>query len=102
MQILTWLTAALAAPVAVLGAPLAESNSDAAELLARQARRQQPPPCVRQNPPPTEEQLKVRFDTFVQAFVGPSSRKNITEAFTYIVNDYIVSLNRCPELMARN
>ncbi|KAK5657945.1 hypothetical protein OQA88_2497 [Cercophora sp. LCS_1] len=85
MRVLTLVTALLAAPVAVLGAPAAEPV-DALEV--RQARRQ-PPPCVRQNPPPSQEVLKQRFDTFVQAFVGAGSRKNITEAFEYIVDDYI-------------
>ena|ERR1700742_2813885 len=50
-----------------------------------------PPPCKRMSPAPSEAETKARFDKFVQAFVGP--KKNISEAFTYIAADYIVSLH---------
>ena len=46
-----------------------------------------PPPCQRADPPPTEEETSARFDKFVDAFVV---NKNISEAFTYIAEDYIV------------
>ncbi|KAK1759967.1 hypothetical protein QBC47DRAFT_420781 [Echria macrotheca] len=88
MHLLQILTAVLATPGATFGAPVEPGTADVAVLTARQARKQ-PPPCTRQNPAPSEESLKARFDTFVQAFVGPAGRKNITEAFEYIVEDYI-------------
>jgi hypothetical protein len=69
-------------------------------LLARQrtATAPPPPPCVRKSPPPSEAETEARFDAFVQAFVGPN--KNITLAFTYIANDYIVRLQN--RLFAQN
>ena len=89
---LTNLLSVLALPLAgVVAAPTAGKQPSPSLFSTRQARR--PAPCQRQNPPPTPEELKVRFDDFVQAFVGPTGTKNITKAFEYIVDDYIVSLS---------
>jgi hypothetical protein len=49
-----------------------------------------PPPCKRKRPAPSASETQRIFGKFVQAFVGPN--KNISEAFTYIAVDYIVSL----------
>lgn len=48
-----------------------------------------PPPCEAMDPPPTEEETEARFDLFVQAFINEA---DLSEAFKYIANDYIVSL----------
>ncbi|KAH7014368.1 uncharacterized protein B0I36DRAFT_369331 [Microdochium trichocladiopsis] len=45
-----------------------------------------PPPCVRATPAPSECQTEARFNEFAEAFIVT---KNITEAFTFIVEDYI-------------
>lgn len=57
------------------------NNIDAAALTA-------PPPCQPMSPPPDEAATKARFDQFAHAFLVT---KNITEAFTYISEGYIVS-----------
>lgn len=51
-----------------------------------------PPPCKRVlDPAPTANETAARFNTFVQAFVGAQGgKKNITKAFEYIAEDYIV------------
>jgi len=46
-----------------------------------------PPPCVRTTPAPSECQTEARFNEFANAFIVT---KNITEAFTFIAEDYIV------------
>ena len=48
---------------------------------------QQPPPCVRQDPPPSVEETAIRAEEFAQAFIVD---KDITRAFEFIVEDYIV------------
>ncbi|KAL6703945.1 hypothetical protein ACN47E_008883 [Coniothyrium glycines] len=73
---------ALLAPAVVLAAPL-ETRTDA--LASRQATPQKPPPCVRV-PGTTVAQTKARAQAFAQAFIY---KKDITEAFKYIVEDYI-------------
>ncbi|KAK4458561.1 hypothetical protein QBC42DRAFT_300162 [Cladorrhinum samala] len=83
----TTLLAGIAAPlVAVSALPSSHTEATTGMIFDRQARRQ-PPPCVRQVPAPSQEELEVRFNDFVQAFVG--KQKNITKAFEYIANDYI-------------
>ncbi|KAF1844418.1 uncharacterized protein K460DRAFT_290600 [Cucurbitaria berberidis CBS 394.84] len=79
----TLLLSALIAPLAVLASPVGIEGK--ADLVDRQARPTKPPPCVR-DLKTTEEQTKVRAEAFAQAFIY---KKNITEAFTYIVKDYI-------------
>lgn len=59
----------------------ASDHADAASLTA-------PPPCRPISPPPDEAATKARFDQFAHAFLVT---KNITEAFTYISEGYIVS-----------
>ncbi|KAK0702421.1 hypothetical protein B0T21DRAFT_266549, partial [Apiosordaria backusii] len=46
-----------------------------------------PTPCVRQTPEPSQEETDARFAEFVEVFVG--SKKNISRAFEFIVDDYI-------------
>ena len=79
------LISALLAPITVFAAPLLpESRTDL--LSERQARPTKPPPCVRVANT-TEAQTKVRSEAFAQAFIY---KKDITEAFKYIAQDYIV------------
>ncbi|OAL44402.1 hypothetical protein IQ07DRAFT_250772 [Pyrenochaeta sp. DS3sAY3a] len=79
------LVSALLAPLAVLAAPIDASAMDVADLVARQQRPTKPPPCVRVANT-TEEQTKTRSEAFAQAFIY---KKDITEAFKYIAQDYI-------------
>lgn len=79
---------ALLAPLGVLAAPHA---LDASALVGRQSRPAKPKPCVRIVPDPTPEEYKARFDQFAKAFIY--SPKNISRAFEFITQDYIV---RCP------
>lgn len=81
------LLTALVLPV-VLAAPLSTAEG-VASVETRQARPPKPAPCVRMTPAPDANATKARFDAFAQAFIY---KKNITEAFTYIAQDYIVSL----------
>jgi hypothetical protein len=91
MVSLTFLVTLLAIPLAVLSSPTKQEADELTHrnLFARQ-RLPAPPPCVRMNPAPSQDETKARFDKFVQAFVGP--KKDISEAFKYIANDYIVWL----------
>ena len=57
----------------------------------RQARPPKPDPCQRMAPAPDATEAKERFDAFAKAFIYD---KNITEAFLYITQDYIVALSR--------
>jgi hypothetical protein len=59
----------------------ASDNVDVAGLT-------EPPPCQPMSPPPDEAATKARFDQFAHAFLVT---KNITVAFTYISQGYIVS-----------
>lgn len=90
MHLLTYAAAFLAAPLTAVAIPInnaAPAGSQVSRpLFARQMTA--PPPCVRMDPPPTQEETEARFADFVEAFVGQS--KNITKAFEYIVEDYIV------------
>ncbi|KAH8644740.1 hypothetical protein IG631_02204 [Alternaria alternata] len=81
----TILASAVLAPLAVLAAP-AELHSRSDILAARQARPTKPAPCVRAMNT-TEEQTAKRADAFAQAFIY---KKDISEAFKYISQDYIV------------
>lgn len=74
----------LIAPLGVFAAPV-EGARDVAVLADRQARPQKPPPCVRRMNT-TELETKVRSEAFAQAFIY---KKDISEAFKYISNDYI-------------
>ena len=81
------LLSALVAPLAILGAPVdIESRSG---LVNRQARPTKPPPCVRALNT-TEAETKTRSEAFAQAFIYD---KDISEAFKYISQDYIVCSN---------
>ncbi|MBE3044731.1 hypothetical protein IMZ48_19650 [Candidatus Bathyarchaeota archaeon] len=53
-----------------------------------------PPPCEAVDPPLTEEETAALFDLFVEAFI---TEADLSEAFKYIANEYIVSLP-CPIL----
>lgn len=79
----------LSASWVALAAPSRGPSTSSHALSERQARNA-PPPCERADPEPTEEETKGRFDKFANAFIVT---KNITEAFEYIAEDYIVSLH---------
>ncbi|CAG8959475.1 hypothetical protein HYFRA_00001373 [Hymenoscyphus fraxineus] len=81
----TLLLTAIFAPLAALAAPGSYENKGA--ISARQAAPVKPTPCVRIVPEPCEEDTKARFEAFADAFIGPN--KDISEAFSYIVQDYI-------------
>jgi predicted SnoaL-like aldol condensation-catalyzing enzyme len=76
--------ATLITPLAVFAAPV-DINADAPSIDTRQARPTKPTPCVRQLNT-TEAETKTRSDAFAQAFIY---KKDISEAFKYISNDYI-------------
>lgn len=81
---LTLLLSALVAPLVVLATPInIESRT---ELANRQARPTKPTPCVRALNT-TEAQTQTRSEAFAQAFIY---KKDISEAFKYISQDYIV------------
>lgn len=87
MQVLS-LVAVLTAPLSAVAIPTGDlGRSSNGQVAARQGP-VAPTPCVRQDPPPTQEELEVRFNDFVEAFVGES--KSIAKAFEYIAEDYIV------------
>jgi len=90
MHFILYLTV-LAAPLAALPSP---NNSPAAlkTLNERQTTLEKPPPCIRNNST-TLRQTKKRSKAFTQAFIYT---QNITEAFTYIVSDYIVHTSYFP------
>lgn len=91
MRLRTCAVTLLAAPLAAVAIPTnnaAIAGVPTGLLSSRQAGG--PPPCVRMDPAPTQEETEARFEAFVEAFVGSS--KNITKAFEYITEDYIV----CP------
>ncbi len=71
---------ALLAPIGALAVPMDS-------LLTERQALPQPPPCVRQSPPPDAAETEARFNKFANAFIVT---KNITEAFLYITEDYIV------------
>ena len=75
----------LLAPLTTLA--LATPNPVPNDVLVARQTRKAPPPCKRAAPEPTEPETKARHDKFVNAFLV---KKNITEAFEYIVEDYIV------------
>ncbi|KAJ4991311.1 SnoaL-like polyketide cyclase family protein [Stagonosporopsis vannaccii] len=83
MHFTLYLTA-LAAPLATLAAPTYQSTASKA-LTQRQTALEKPPPCVRDEST-TLRQTKKRSKAFTHAFIY---KQNITEAFTYIVSDYI-------------
>ncbi|KAH9870196.1 hypothetical protein J1614_007119 [Plenodomus biglobosus] len=81
----TLIFSALLAPLAVLAAPVESQVQDDVRLVERQARPVKPAPCVRVADT-TEAQTKARSEAFAQAFIY---KKDISEAFKYIVKDYI-------------
>ena len=85
--------AVLAAPLAAVAAPSPTRTTTsfdlASKVLASRQAMKPPPFCVRQDPPPSEEETEKLFDAFAEAFI---TKNNITEAFTYIAEDYIVRL----------
>ncbi|KAF1924864.1 uncharacterized protein M421DRAFT_268213 [Didymella exigua CBS 183.55] len=80
MHFTLYLTA-LAAPLATLAAPADISKA----LVERQTALVKPPPCIR-DLSTTALQTEERSCAFARAFIYT---QNITEAFTYIVSDYI-------------
>jgi hypothetical protein len=87
MRVGTILSAALL-PLAVLAAPAAEKHLETRQQVVK------PKACVRQlNPEPTPEETKLRHDKFAQAFIY---QRNITAAFEFISQDYIVRRHPLP------
>lgn len=77
----------LLAPLCAVAAP---TSIDARELsLSARQSPAKPKPCEPIVPTPTEEETEARHDKFAQAFIY---KKNITEAFEYISQGYIVGL----------
>jgi len=75
---------ALVAPSATFAAP---TNLDTtSKALAERQAGLKPPLCIRNNST-TLHQTKKRSKAFAHAFIYT---QNITEAFTYIVSDYVV------------
>ncbi|KAF2866483.1 hypothetical protein BDV95DRAFT_583967 [Massariosphaeria phaeospora] len=71
-----------------LAAPTpSELEARHSSLEARQQQPTKPKPCLRITPEPTANETRTRHDKFTWAFIY---RKNITEAFEYIAQDYIV------------
>jgi hypothetical protein len=81
------LVSALLVPLGALAAPLSH-DIDASALIARQSRPAKPKPCVRIVPDPEPAVYKERFNQFADAFIY---KKNISRAFEFITQDYIVS-----------
>ncbi|PKS05510.1 hypothetical protein jhhlp_008888 [Lomentospora prolificans] len=83
------LCALLTAPLAAVAAPSPTRTTSfdlASKVLAARQGMQPPPFCVRQDPAPTEAETEELFNAFAEAFI---TKNNITEAFTYIAEDYI-------------
>lgn len=83
-MLFTTIVAAAIAPLVVVAAPVADTQSSS--LITRQAKPVKPAPCVR-NSSVNEEQTKARSETFAKAFIYD---KDISKAFTFIAADYIV------------
>ena len=79
------LASALIAPLAVLATP-APLHTRNEVLVDRQAAPVKPAPCVR-NMNTTVAQTEMRAEAFAKAFIY---EPNISEAFKYIAQDYIV------------
>src|SRR3989337_4577741 len=91
----TILASALLVPLGALAAPHA---LDSAALEERQNRPAKPTPCERISPDPTPEEYQARFDEFAKAFIY--NPKNISRAFEFITQDYIVRFS--PSLQSRH
>ena len=91
----TMLLSVLLAPLGALAAP---RPLDLSALVERQQRPVKPKPCVALVPAPSVNETKARFDKFAQAFIY---KKNITEAFEYITQNYIVSRHLISKNMIR-
>lgn len=86
MHFTTLVVTALLAPLGTLAAPVT-SDSGVVSLTERQNRPPKPKPCVRMTPDPEPAVYKERFGQFAEAFIY---NKNISRAFEFIVQDYIV------------
>ncbi len=76
----------------VLGVALAAPAPTYASRNLKAVTPARPPPCQPSSPGPSEEETKARFDRFADAFIV---KKNITEAFLYISDSYIVRKRDC-------
>ncbi|KAF4968329.1 hypothetical protein FSARC_4275 [Fusarium sarcochroum] len=78
---------ALAAVFGVGSLALDSPGADSEVINTIHARQNlvKPPPCEAIHPPPTEHTTRKRFHKFAHAFV---LTKNLTEAFSYIANNY--------------
>lgn len=74
----------LLAPFNILAAPAPLEN---AMIISERQAPVKPKPCEPIVPAPTEEETKVRFDKFANEFLV---KKNITAAFEFISQGYIV------------
>lgn len=83
------LASTIATFVSVIAAPTG-LHARADVLVEPRVTPAKPAPCVR-DPSTTKEQNKDRFDAFVQALIYKS---DITKAFSYITQDYAVSMLR--------
>ena len=90
MRYLTVFITFLLAPLVALAAQSATRTTPEAPSRVIAARQGivTPPPCEAVDPPPTEEETATLFDLFVEAFI---TEADLSEAFKYIANDYIVS-----------
>jgi hypothetical protein len=88
MRFTSLLVSALLAPLATLAAPVS-SDSAAVAFAERQNRPPKPKPCVRMVPDPEPVVYKERFGQFAEAFIY---KKNVSRAFEFITQDYIVRL----------
>lgn len=80
------------APLAGLAAPSGTGTTveHPSRVIAARQGIVTPPLCEAMDPPPTEEETEARFDLFVQAFINGA---DLSEAFKYIANDYIVGFS---------
>ncbi len=76
----------------VLGVALAAPTPTYASRNVKAVTLARPPPCQPSSPAPSEEETKARFDKFADAIIV---KKNITEAFLYISDSYIVRKLAC-------
>lgn len=74
--------------ITAFGIPcLALGNIEVADTVVVRQSPIKPQPCRALSPSPTKHETKKRFHCFANAFL---LNKNLTEAFSFITNDYIV------------
>ena len=83
----TILLTLLAAPLTILASPFPPLPYSDLNLLAPRQTVKKPKPCEPIVPAPNETETQARFDVFADAFIV---KKNITAAFEFISQGYIV------------